>query len=355
MLVISRVVSVLAAVGAVIVLAGLIGSSQAQAAKTEGVPAIVSSPQSGGTYSAGETIQVQVGFNRAVTVDTTGGTPWMWIAIGHHNRRAAYASGSGSANLVFSYTVATHDLDTDGIGIPKARIMLDGGSIVDAGSGNDARREIRELADQSGHKVRGWVSVDAEGVALQGQQGGTPGSVAMPTVTLYVEGNSPSNPLRYYGRDSDGNSHLARVRARLSHSVGYPVRIDLTIEAASRDNCRLRNKNGYYNGKNPKHLFINAGVLDNEYSDGGPGGAFHNNLPEVYVEAIGSAGSCHVTIDEVYKGRLTAKGIVKWMSRSKAANRPDVTITSRSVLVHLTSDLFCRNRNQGVGRCLDND
>ena len=74
--------------------------------------AVSSSPAAGAVYEFGETIAITVTFNAAVTVS---GTPRFALDLGGETRHAAYASGTGTEELVFSYTVAGGDADSDGI------------------------------------------------------------------------------------------------------------------------------------------------------------------------------------------------------------------------------------------------
>ena len=62
----------------------------------------------------------------------------MWLTVGNEVRRAWYASGSGTANLEFTYTVERGDLDSDGVSLCSdtslhsncGRISLNGGTIT---------------------------------------------------------------------------------------------------------------------------------------------------------------------------------------------------------------------------------
>ncbi len=89
-----------------------------------------------GAYIAGDAIEAAVTFSEPVTVDATGGTPRLLLAVGAYSRYADYeSSGSGSARLVFRYAVGAGEVDADGIGVSE--IALNGGTIGDAG-GNAA-------------------------------------------------------------------------------------------------------------------------------------------------------------------------------------------------------------------------
>ena len=65
------------------------------------------------TYGAGETIEVSVTFSEAV--DATSDTDFVLSVAG--GKRAPLVSGSGTATLVFGYTVADDDADDNGIWI----------------------------------------------------------------------------------------------------------------------------------------------------------------------------------------------------------------------------------------------
>ena len=93
-----------------------------------GEVAITSNPGLNETYAAGDAIEVTVTFAESVTVDTMDGIPQIGLTIGTMPKLAGYASGSGTAALVFTYTVAESDLDTDGVSTGAGSI---GGHQVD--------------------------------------------------------------------------------------------------------------------------------------------------------------------------------------------------------------------------------
>ena len=87
---------------------------------------------SSGPYAVGEVIALTATFNVAVTVDTTGGTPRIPFTLGTATKHAAYHSGSGTTALVFRYTVAAGDADSDGITVAQNALALNGGTIGDS-------------------------------------------------------------------------------------------------------------------------------------------------------------------------------------------------------------------------------
>ena len=72
-------------------------------------------------------------FNEPVVVT---GTPTLTLTIGM-GRNAIWTRGSGTQNLVFEYTIAPGDEDTDGVSIAANQLSLNGGTITDA-AGNPA-------------------------------------------------------------------------------------------------------------------------------------------------------------------------------------------------------------------------
>ena len=108
----------------------------------------------GDIYERGETIEVTVTFNKAVDV---GGTPQLALGIGAQTRQASYASGTGTASLVFRYTVVQADTDNDGLSIGASALSLNSGSIDVAGGALDALLGLgaNAVANSSSHKVAG--------------------------------------------------------------------------------------------------------------------------------------------------------------------------------------------------------
>ena len=101
-------------------------------------------------YNAGDTIRVQVTFSESVTVTNT---PQLTLKIGSAEKTANYTTiGSTATALVFAYTVASDDEDTDGISIAAGKLSLNGGTITDA-VGHAAELTYTALQSQASHKV----------------------------------------------------------------------------------------------------------------------------------------------------------------------------------------------------------
>ena len=142
-----------------------------QAAHGIGGPQVIgvamqSAPASGDTYAAAETVTVRLTFAEAVDVT---GRPFVYLNVGGAVRKAVFASGSGSANLDFAYTVAAADFDANGVSVCSnrlldpgcGRVQLDGGAIVASADALVADLVLPAQDDQSGHKVDGTpVTID---------------------------------------------------------------------------------------------------------------------------------------------------------------------------------------------------
>ena len=83
------------------------------------------------TYVPGDWIEATLEFNKAVDVT---GTPQLALAMPTGTKQAEYASGSGSARLVFRYQVVSGDEDFDGISVAANALALNSGTITTAGS-----------------------------------------------------------------------------------------------------------------------------------------------------------------------------------------------------------------------------
>lgn len=89
----------------------------------------VTSSTTNGSYKAGDVISIQVTFSEAVTVDTSGGTPYLTLETGATDRNASYSSGSGSSTLTFTYTVQAGDISADLDYVATTSLALNSGTI----------------------------------------------------------------------------------------------------------------------------------------------------------------------------------------------------------------------------------
>ncbi|MFC1767888.1 hypothetical protein ACFLZ2_05010 [Candidatus Margulisiibacteriota bacterium] len=93
----------------------------------------VTSAKTNGTYTVGELIPITVTFNEAVNVNTGGGTPTLALDSGG---TATYASGTGTNDLIFNYTVGASQNSSDLDYVATGSLVLNGGTIQDAATNN---------------------------------------------------------------------------------------------------------------------------------------------------------------------------------------------------------------------------
>ena len=131
---------------------------------------VTSMPASGAPYYyylAGEVIEFTVTFSAPVTVTAT---PKFAFRLGAATRQAAYASGSGSAALVFARTVQAGEVDRNGISWNAIALALDGGTITQTGATTAASLTHAEQAPLEEHRVDAappmQVSASVHGMSL---------------------------------------------------------------------------------------------------------------------------------------------------------------------------------------------
>ncbi len=110
--------------------AGSLGANKALVIDTE-IPVVtsVTSLKADGYYRAGETVSILVNFSKPVFVS---GTPLLTLETGGTDRDISYASGTGTTQLSFTYTVQSADTSSDLDYTSTSALMLNGGSIEDA-------------------------------------------------------------------------------------------------------------------------------------------------------------------------------------------------------------------------------
>ena len=115
------------------------------------------------SYSAGQSILIAIEFSAPVTVRTSGGgvaAPYLELRTGSSGARAAYASGSGTDGLEFSYVVRGGDLAGQISYAGTDALILNGTEIVAVGTGAHALIALPEpgapgsLSDPGGPAAR---------------------------------------------------------------------------------------------------------------------------------------------------------------------------------------------------------
>ena len=129
------------------------------------------------TYYLNEVVRVRVFFTEHVTVDTSGGEPYLDLTVGSTTRRAAYNS-SRQNYLGFSYRVQADDFDGDGVSVPANGLKLNGATVT-------ARNNPAVVADPAHGVAEGGLSRKVDGSQLRPQ-----GPTLSAGGTSVVEGDS---------------------------------------------------------------------------------------------------------------------------------------------------------------------
>ena len=145
----TRSLLIVAVMLALLVSAGVVYAQGTPTVPTIESVAVTSDPGEDGGYAVGDEIQVGLTFSEAVTVT---GVPQLTLDVGGRSRTAAYSEGSTTTQLLFTYTVASGDEDTDGIAVVANSLALNGGAIR-AGSANATLTHTGLHSDD--HKVDG--------------------------------------------------------------------------------------------------------------------------------------------------------------------------------------------------------
>ena len=132
------------------------GAASSQSGPSVTGVALTSAPNSGNTYTLGETIRVTLSFSEAVEVT---GTPRLKIDMdpAHWGQKwATNESGSGTASLTFAHEVVEPNRSTRGIAVLANTLELNGGT-VQSTTGTDALLAHVGLDHDSNHKVD-WLA-----------------------------------------------------------------------------------------------------------------------------------------------------------------------------------------------------
>ena len=114
---------------------------------------VVSDPGDDDTYLLGDTIRIRATFSEAVTVT---GSPRLSIDMSPAawgTKQAAYASGSGTGSLDFTWTVVEPNYAPQGIAVLANSLALNGGTIRSAATNANAALAHTKRDHDAGHKV----------------------------------------------------------------------------------------------------------------------------------------------------------------------------------------------------------
>jgi hypothetical protein len=145
----------------------------------------INSSTSNGAFKAGDVISIQVNFSENVTVT---GIPQLTLETGSTDRAVSYASGSGTNQLTFTYTVQVGDTAADLDYISTSALDLNSGTIKDA-AGNNAVLTLAAPGATNSLGANKAIVIDTTAPTITlAASGSTSGSA---TITFTVTGNEP--------------------------------------------------------------------------------------------------------------------------------------------------------------------
>ena len=176
--------------------------------------AITSEPENGDPYTGGDRVTVAVTFTSPVVVNRNGGNPVLVLDVGGYSRGALYRSGSGTAELVFEYTVADEDADADGISI-AADSLSTGRANVGLPSGLDAVLTHDAIGPDPRHQVAKTSDGDSGGFSFVDIQGNAhePSIVRIAAARITLGCNPPAGT-RYCPDEEVTRAQMATFLAR---------------------------------------------------------------------------------------------------------------------------------------------
>ena len=256
-----------------------------------------------GIWTAGEAVVVTVAFSAAVTVDTDGGTPALGLLVGGAAREAAWADGSGTAELSFSYVVTAADGAVTAVLVAADSLALNGGTIRDE-AGVDAELTHRGVG-RAGAPVA--LSV-ADARATEGEEAGIGFLVTL--------NRAAAEPVTVAYATADGTARAGEDYTATSGTLSFaPGATERTVTVALLDDARDEGEETF-----TLRLSDAAGaVLD----DAEATGTIENSdpLPRAWLARFGRTAAGHVlaAVGERLDGAAGSQMTIAGQRLSRAA------------------------------------
>jgi hypothetical protein len=145
----------------------------------------VTSTTNNGSYKAGDQISIRVNFSESVAVT---GTPKLTLETGSTDRAVNYASGTGTNQLTFTYTVQAGDTAADLDYLSTSALDLNGGTIKDA-AGNNATLTLAAPGASNSLGANKAIVIDTTAPTVT--LAATSSISGSATITFTVTGNEP--------------------------------------------------------------------------------------------------------------------------------------------------------------------
>ena len=203
--------------------------------------AVTSSPAlswSPSTYGPGETVEFTATCSEAVTLDTAGGVPRLWLEFAGGAQYAEYARGSGSNALVFAWTVPNTGFSV-WASLSLQGNVTPGTSTLRTASGLDPNGA--EMTDDGGRTVNvrhgdfpvpSWV--DTLPPVLPGSADGATVNGFDLVLTYRVgENSADSEPLDPYSKPAPGDFSVTATGSDSVSTAHLVSRVNVAREAAT--------------------------------------------------------------------------------------------------------------------------
>ena len=233
----------------------------------------VSSSTANGSYRAGQTINVQVIFNGAVTVNTAGGTPTLTLETGASDAAVNYTSGSGTSTLVFSYTIAAGHTSSDLNYISTSALALNGGTLKDS-SNNNVTITLPSLASASSLAGGKNLVVDttAPTVTLTSSAATNTATSPIPltitfsqTVTGFVSSDLTIGNGTVTSFSGSGASYTAQITPSANGAVTVNVNAGVATDPAGNGNTAAAQLTRTFDNVNPSVTGVTASNADGTF------------------------------------------------------------------------------------------
>ncbi|WP_053094149.1 S-layer family protein [Cellvibrio sp. pealriver] len=300
----------------------------------------VSVPSSA-TYITGQSLTFTVNTSENVVVNTGGGTPRIALTIGATTKYAAYSSGTGTSALVFSYTVESGLVDSDGITV--GALGVNGGTMKDAANNdmtltlNSVGSTASVLVDSTAPTVSSVTASTANGtykagdlISIQVNFSEVVNVTGTPQLTLetgttdrtinYASGSGSSSlTFSYTVQAGDNNSDLDYVStSALALNSG-------TIRDAASNNATLTLATpGAANSLGANKALVVDGVTPSVTSTAPSGGAVSTDV-SVDFTVIFSESVSNISTDDFALG--TTGGATGTVASVSATSGSSVTVT----------------------------
>ncbi|WP_310626677.1 Ig-like domain-containing protein, partial [Limnohabitans sp.] len=163
--------------------------------------------------NAGDTVSATLTYDQAVVVS---GTPQLGLNIGGTSVQANYVSGSGSKQLVFTYTIQTGQNDANGISIEANKLSLNGGSIQSL-SGVTATLTHSSINDNAAYKVDTTAPTASLSAPVDGA---TNANISGNVILNFSETVRPNGSANVFIKKVSDNSTVATLDASSASIIG---------------------------------------------------------------------------------------------------------------------------------------